>query len=62
MLLTIFIIFAIVVLFLFNNLTQALITRREIPAERQKKVFQTINTLLTILLLTSYLDVWSQVR
>lgn len=60
MLFFVFIVFAVIVLFLFNNLTQALIIRREIPAERHTTVFRTINIMMTILLLSSYLDVWGQ--
>ncbi|MCM3110519.1 hypothetical protein P9H20_06275 [Lederbergia lenta] len=52
-----FIIFAIFILYIFNNLTNTLCIVREIPEERQPKVFRTINVLLTILLFSSYIEI-----
>ncbi|TCP29279.1 hypothetical protein EV207_11181 [Scopulibacillus darangshiensis] len=56
-----FIIFAVFALFIFNSLTDALCIKKNIPEERQPKVFQTINILLTILLLSGYLNIWTQI-
>lgn len=53
----VFILFAIFILYIFNNLTNSLCIRREIPEEKQPKVFRTINILITILLLSSYVEI-----
>ncbi|MFD1707326.1 hypothetical protein ACFSCZ_11350 [Siminovitchia sediminis] len=52
-----FIIFAIFILYTFNNLTYSLCVQREIPEERQPKIFRTINILITILLFSSYIEI-----
>ena len=52
-----FIVFAIFVLFYVNKMTNSLCIQKEIPEERQPKVFQTINVLITILLVSSYLEI-----
>lgn len=57
MVLTIFIFFAVFILFSFNGMTNALCLKREIPEERQPKVFHTINVSITILLVTSYVEI-----
>ncbi|WP_084781827.1 hypothetical protein [Bacillus niameyensis] len=54
---SIFIFFAIFVLYIFNNLTNSLCIVKEIPEERQPKVFRTINILITILLFSSYVEI-----
>ena len=38
-------------------MTYALCERKEIPEERQPKIFRTINVLITILLVSLYLEV-----
>lgn len=38
-------------------MTAALCMRREIPEEKQPKIFRTINVLITILLVTFYVEV-----
>ena len=53
----VFILFAGLILYLINKLTDSLCTQKEIPEERQPKVFQTINTLVTILLVSSYVEI-----
>lgn len=57
MLLVIVVLFSVFYLFQINRLTYALCMRREIPEENQPKVFRTINILITILLISFYVDV-----
>ncbi|RFU62114.1 hypothetical protein [Peribacillus glennii] len=52
-----FILFSIVILYNVNSMTNALCLQKEIPEDRQPKVFRTINILITILLLSSYLEI-----
>lgn len=52
-----FILFSLSMLFLFNTMTNALCLNRNIPEERQPKVFRFINILITILLITSYVEI-----
>ncbi|MCM3161986.1 MULTISPECIES: hypothetical protein [Bacillaceae] len=52
-----FILFAVFILFYINKLTNALCLVREIPEDRQTKVFRTINVLITILLISSYIEI-----
>ncbi|MBS4171897.1 hypothetical protein [Bacillus sp. FJAT-49736] len=54
---SIFIIFAVIILYSFNSLTNSLCIQKEIPEDRQPKVFRTINILITILLLSSYVEI-----
>nr|WP_242698241.1 MULTISPECIES: hypothetical protein [unclassified Bacillus (in: firmicutes)] len=54
---SLFCIFAIIILYIFNNLTNSLCVLREIPEERQPTVFRTINTLTTILLFSTYIKI-----
>ncbi|WP_251554873.1 hypothetical protein [Neobacillus muris] len=54
---SIFIILAIFILFYINKMTSILCLQREIPEERQHKVFRTINILITILLISSYVEI-----
>lgn len=51
------IIFAFFILYTINSMTDALCIRREIPQERQPKVFRTINILITILLTSAYVKI-----
>ncbi|WP_100371920.1 hypothetical protein [Bacillus sp. FJAT-45037] len=46
--------FALFILFMINSMTDALCERKEIPTEKQPKVFRTINILMTILLTSTY--------
>jgi heme/copper-type cytochrome/quinol oxidase subunit 3 len=57
MMISIFIVAAIFILFYVNKMTSSLCTQKEIPEERQHKVFRTINVLTTILLISSYLEI-----
>ena len=52
-----FALYALLILFAFNSLTYKLITRTEMSKERQPNVFRTINILITILLVSSYVEV-----
>ncbi|MDZ5470201.1 hypothetical protein SM124_00435 [Bacillus sp. 31A1R] len=54
---SIFIIFAIFILYNINRMTNSLCLQKEIPEERQPKVFRTINILVTILLISSYIEI-----
>ncbi|KAA0547522.1 hypothetical protein FZW96_11775 [Bacillus sp. BGMRC 2118] len=48
---------ALMILYMINRMTNALCIQKEIPEERQPKVFRTINILVTILLISSYVEV-----
>ncbi|MBM7702686.1 hypothetical protein [Metabacillus iocasae] len=54
---TFFIPFAVFILFYINTLTNTLCIQKEIPEEKQPKVFRIINVLITILLLSSYVEI-----
>ncbi|GAB2533539.1 hypothetical protein [Gracilibacillus alcaliphilus] len=53
----IFLFFSIFVLFIFNSLTLRLCLQTEMGQEKQSNVFRTINILITILLISSYVNV-----
>ncbi|GEK33489.1 hypothetical protein [Kurthia sibirica] len=57
MVIALIILFAFFYLFQINRMTEALCERKEIPVEKQPKIFRTINILITILLLTFYLEI-----
>lgn len=57
MLLLVLVLFSVFYLFQINRLTYALCIRREIPEEKQPKIFRTINILVTILLVSLYIEV-----
>ncbi|KAB2337128.1 hypothetical protein F7731_05750 [Cytobacillus depressus] len=52
-----FIIFAVFILYNINKMTNSLCIQKEIPEERQPKVFRTINILITILLISSFVEI-----
>ncbi|MBD1380715.1 hypothetical protein [Metabacillus arenae] len=52
-----FIFLAVFILYYINKLTNSLCLVREIPEDRQGKVFRTINILVTILLISSYIEI-----
>lgn len=52
----IFVILAPILLFVFNSLTNELCSRKSIPVETQPNVFRTINVLITILLISAYVE------
>ncbi|MFC4322154.1 hypothetical protein [Litchfieldia salsa] len=49
--------FAVFILFKINDMTNKLCIQKEIPEDRQHKVFRTINILITILLISSYVEI-----
>lgn len=53
---SIFIVMAVVILYYVNKMTNSLCIQKEIPEERQNKVFRTINILMTILLVSTYME------
>ncbi len=53
----IFIIFACLFLYNINRMTNTLCLQKEIPEERQPKIFRTINILITILLVSSFVEI-----
>ena len=52
-----YILFACFILFVFNSLTNRLCIEKNIPVERQVNVFRWINIMITILLVSSYVEV-----
>ncbi|WOV89227.1 hypothetical protein QWT69_11690 [Sporosarcina oncorhynchi] len=57
MILIVTIIFSLFYLFQINKMTFALCQSREIPEEKQPKIYRTVNILVTILILSLYLEV-----
>ena len=57
MIIAILVLFSIVYLFQINRMTYALCIQREIPEEKQTKIFRTINVLVTILLVSFYVEI-----
>ncbi|WP_181349240.1 hypothetical protein [Thalassobacillus sp. CUG 92003] len=53
----VFIVFALIVLFFINSLTHSLCLKTSMSDEKQLKVFRTINVLITILLISSYVEI-----
>lgn len=53
----IFILLACFILFNINKMTNSLCLQKEIPEEKQSTVFHTINILVTILLISSYVEI-----
>jgi hypothetical protein len=51
-----YILFACFILFIFNLLTNSLCIQKNIPEDKQTNVFRTINVSITILLVTSYIE------
>ena len=49
--------FSLFYLFQINKMTFALCQSREIPEEKQPKIYRTVNILVTILILSFYLEV-----
>ncbi|WP_433748663.1 hypothetical protein [Falsibacillus pallidus] len=52
-----FVILSIFILYFINALTNSLCVQKEIPEDKQGKVFRTINILITILLVSSYVEI-----
>ncbi|WEG12033.1 hypothetical protein PU629_18195 [Pullulanibacillus sp. KACC 23026] len=49
--------FGFIILFLFNILTNTLCLKKNIPEDKQSSVFKMINVSITILLVSSYIEV-----
>lgn len=50
------VLFSVFYLFQINRMTYALCMTREIPEEKHPKIFRTINVLITILLISFYIE------
>ncbi|WP_210364665.1 hypothetical protein [Bacillus sp. REN3] len=55
--LMVFILFAFFILFYINKLTDSLCIQKEIPEDKHGKIFRTINILVTILLVSSFIEI-----
>ena len=49
--------FSLIILYNINKMIDSLCIQKEIPEDRQPKVFRTINILITIMLLSSYVEI-----
>lgn len=58
MILIITILFSLFYLYQINKMTYALCESREIPEEKQPKIYKTVNILITILILSFYVEVF----
>ncbi|WP_458414425.1 hypothetical protein ACNQFZ_06040 [Schinkia sp. CFF1] len=52
-----FITFAVFFLYLINSMSNQICQRKEIPEERQPQFFRTVNVLITILLISTYIEI-----
>ncbi|MFX3673786.1 MAG: hypothetical protein ACE3JQ_05010 [Paenisporosarcina sp.] len=57
MIIALVVLFSVLYLFQINRMTYALCMQREIPEEKQTKIFRTINVLVTILLVSFYVEI-----
>ncbi|MFC4738265.1 hypothetical protein ACFO4L_16965 [Bacillus daqingensis] len=53
-----YILFALFYLFVINTMTNTLCVTKEIPDEKQPKIFRTVNVLITILITTSFVRIY----
>ncbi|GKV66981.1 MULTISPECIES: hypothetical protein [Sporosarcina] len=58
MVITITILFSLFYLYQINKMTFALCQSKEIPEEKQPKIYRTVNILITILILSLYVEVF----
>ncbi|ARD47654.1 hypothetical protein CSV69_15245 [Sporosarcina sp. P26b] len=58
MVIAITILFSLFYLYQINKMTFALCQSREIPEEKQPKIYRTVNILITILILSLYVEVF----
>lgn len=58
MLLFIVVLFSVFYLFQINKMTYALCIQNKIPEEKHSKIFSTINILITILLISFYIEIY----
>ncbi len=52
------ILFSLFYLYQINKMTYALCESREIPEEKQPKIYKTVNILVTILILSFYVEIF----
>ncbi|MBM0064115.1 hypothetical protein [Alkalicoccobacillus gibsonii] len=52
------IMFAVFILYIINTMADAFCARREVPTEKQAKVFRVTNICLTILLTSTYVKLF----
>lgn len=57
MIISLFILFAVYIQFNVNKLTNKLCIQRNIPEEKQENIFRTVNVLILILLVSSYIEI-----
>lgn len=58
----VFVLFAALMLMIFNHFIYLICMKRSIPEERQENIFRKVNISLTILLISSYWQVfWAQI-
>lgn len=61
MIILITILFSIFYLFQINKMTYALCESREIPEEKQPKIYRTVNILITILIISFFVQILTTV-
>ncbi|WP_040224795.1 hypothetical protein [Bhargavaea cecembensis] len=61
MIILITILFSIFYLFQINKMTYALCESREIPEEKQPKIYRTVNILITILIISFFVEILTTV-
>ncbi|EKN70497.1 hypothetical protein M670_04122 [Schinkia azotoformans MEV2011] len=52
-----FTVFAVFFLYTINSMTNLMCLLKEIPEDRQPQLFRTINVLITILLISTYIEI-----
>ncbi|WP_342468667.1 hypothetical protein [Ureibacillus sp. FSL K6-3587] len=62
MLLLVVVLFSVLYLFQINRMTYTLCMQKDIPEEKQTKIFSTINILITILLISFYIEVYFAIK
>lgn len=53
----VFVLFAVFILFYINKMTDSLCIQKDIPEDKHAKIFRTINILVTILLISSFIEI-----
>ncbi|SIT90905.1 hypothetical protein [Edaphobacillus lindanitolerans] len=61
MIILVTILFSIFYLFQINKMTYALCESREIPEEKQPKIYRTVNILITILIVSFFVEIMTAV-
>ncbi|MET3576562.1 hypothetical protein ACFFIY_06660 [Bhargavaea ullalensis] len=61
MIILVTILFSIFYLFQINKMTYALCESREIPEEKQPKIYRTVNILITILIVSFFVEILTAV-